>query len=87
MINSNKNSALVHRSDISDGIRALYISQSKMDHLLKEDSYSWGYKEGFETALLSLSQLLGVVDDFQRTQQMLSRLESKRMPLIQGQSS
>jgi hypothetical protein len=78
---------LIHRSDILAGIKALYIAQNGTDHLLKEDSYSCGYKEGFETALFSLAQLLGVSDEFEQSQPKLSRLKFKTLPVVNGQST
>ena len=79
---SAKNSVLVHRADISDGIKALYLSQSGAAHLLKEDAFSAGYREGFETALSSLAQLLGVANDFQRYSQLLERRRANNMMTV-----
>ena len=55
---------LLHRSDILDGLRALHLAQIKFEHLSREDSYSCGFRDGFEDALISVAQLVGVIDEF-----------------------
>ncbi|GAB4435541.1 MAG: hypothetical protein Kow0031_17290 [Anaerolineae bacterium] len=62
---------LIHRADILDGLRALFLAQRRFDRLLKEDSYSCGYREGFEDALQSVAQLMGVSDEFEVSQERL----------------
>jgi hypothetical protein len=61
-----KNGAMtIQRAVILDGLRALYLTQYRFNRLLKEDSYTCGYREGFEDALISIAQMIGVADEFE----------------------
>jgi hypothetical protein len=65
-----KNGAMtIQRVVILDGLRALYLTQYKFNRLLKEDSYACGYREGFEDALISIAQMIGVADEFETVKQ------------------
>ncbi len=72
---------LVHRSDILDGLRALYFTQLKFDRLLKEDNYACGYRAGFEDALLSVMQMVGVSNEFETVKQRLNSSVSDKLPI------
>ncbi len=63
---------IIHRADLLDGLRALFLAQRRFDRLLKEDSYACGYREGFEDALQSMAQMMGVSDEFEVSQKRLS---------------
>jgi hypothetical protein len=78
---SSTRSALIHRSTILDGICALYVAQQKFDRFLKEDQYTCGYREGFEDALLSLAQMVGVLDEFEATRQKFHSFEVNNLPI------
>lgn len=78
MIEPLKNGAMtIQRAVILDGLRALYLTQAKFNRLLKEDSYACGYQEGFEDALLSIAQLVGIADEFETISQQLKHPESR----------
>jgi len=55
-----KRPALIHRTTLLDGFRALYLTHLRFDPLLKEDSYSCGYRDGFEASLRALAELMGI---------------------------
>jgi hypothetical protein len=64
-----KNGAMtIQRAALLDGLRALYLAQSKFNRFLREDSYACGYREGFEDALLSMAQLIGVSEELELLQ-------------------
>jgi hypothetical protein len=73
---------LIHRSDVLDGLRALFLAQHRFDRLLKEDSYTCGYREGFEDALLSVAQLIGVVEEFETARRRDSSSASDTLPVF-----
>ena len=72
---------LIHRADILDGLRALYLAQHRFDRILKEDSYACGYRDGFEDALMSLAQMVGVSDEFESAVKHLSSVKMKNLPV------
>ncbi len=77
-----KNSMLVHRSVILDGLRALYITQFKMDQVVQEDPFAVGFKEGFDTALLSIAEMMGVSDEFETSRRRIGTQAVDDMRLI-----
>jgi hypothetical protein len=61
-----KNGAMtIQRAVVLDGLRALYLTQNRFNRILKEDGYACGYREGFEDALLSIAQMIGVADEIE----------------------
>ncbi len=72
---------LLQRSVILDGLRALYLTQHRFDRFLKEDSYACGYREGFEDALLSVAQMVGVAKEFEAIRQHLKSLSTSELPI------
>ena len=82
-----KNGAMtIQRAVILDGLRALYLTQYKFNRLLKEDSYTCGYREGFEDALLSLAQMIGVSNEFETIRRQLDVPEVS-LPLMQDKDN
>lgn len=82
-----KNGAMtIQRADVLDGLRALYLTQYKFNRLLKEDSYTCGYREGFEDALLSIAQLIGVADEFETIKRQSNRLEISSTVIPNGRT-
>ena len=77
-----RNTSLIHRSVILDGLRALYIAQFKAEHILQEDPYATGYKEGFETALQSISEMMGISDEFESSRKRISKRDLDTMRLV-----
>lgn len=68
-----KNGAMtVQRAVVLDGLKALYLTQHKFDRFLKEDGYACGYREGFEDALLSMAQMIGVSGEFETVKRQLN---------------
>lgn len=81
-------SNLIKRAIVLDGLRAIYLTQHKFDRFLKEDSYACGYREGFEDALLSIAQMVGVSDEFEAMrQQQLSSFQVKNLPIYNPNSN
>ena len=72
----------LHRADILDGLRALYLTQLKFDRFLKEDSYACGYREGFEDALLSIAQMVGVLDEFKAVGRDVNSYKIGSLPVL-----
>ncbi len=71
-----KNGAMtIQRADVLDGLQALYLAQYRFNRLLKEDSYTCGYKEGFEDALQTIAQMIGLADEFQSIKRQPGHLE------------
>lgn len=87
MVDQLKNGVMtIQRAVILDGLRALYLTQYKFNRLLKEDSYACGYREGFEDALLSLAQMIGVSTEFETIRRQLNAPEVS-LPLIYNQDN
>lgn len=80
MINSS--TVTIQRANILDGLRALYLTQHKFGRILKEDNYTCGYREGFEDALLSIAQMIGVPDEFETIRRQINGPE---ISLIRGE--
>lgn len=72
---------LVHRSDILDGLRALYLAHRRFDRHIREDSYASGYQEGFEDALDSLAQMLGVSNEFESACRQINASRANTTPV------
>lgn len=82
-----KNGAMtIQRAVILDGLRALYSTQARFNRLLKEDSYASGYREGFEDALFSMAQMMGVADEFEAIQRQSNRLEVSSTVFLNGRT-
>lgn len=86
MVEQLKNGAMtIQRATILDGLRALYLAQAKFNRLLKEDSYACGYREGFEDALLSVAQMIGVSEEFDQIKRQFGQLEVTPAVIQNGQ--
>ncbi|RMF02294.1 MAG: hypothetical protein D6768_08620 [Chloroflexi bacterium] len=72
---------LVHRSDILDGLRALYLAHRRFDRHIREDCYASGYQEGFEDALDSLAQMLGVSGEFESACRQINASRTNTTPV------
>lgn len=53
---------LVHRGDAIDRLKALHLTARQFDHVSSQDSYSCGYRSGYEDALRAVACGLGVPD-------------------------
>lgn len=54
------NAPTIQRNALLDALKALKITQEQFSKLLKEDSYSCGYKDGFSDALIAMAQIIGI---------------------------
>ena len=75
--------ALLHRSTILNGLRALYLAHNRSDRFLKEESYACGYREGFQDALESIAQMVGVSEEYEATRRAVNSYTINALPVYQ----
>ncbi len=77
----------VDKRDVLNSMRAVYINLVRQSHLMNDDSYTMGYHEGFENALLSVAAIVGVEDEFEEAMVKQKTRQFLRMRVIARQNT
>jgi hypothetical protein len=84
---ANSQPIYIHQDTLVAGLKALLMAHSRSGIIAKEDSYSCGYRDGFEASLDSIAHLVGASDEFNYVKTAINTSHGDRIIIPGGQST
>jgi hypothetical protein len=77
-------SKYIHQDSLISGLTALYLAHERSGVISKEESYTCGYRDGFEASLDAIAQLVGASTEFERVKVTIGDRSGEKLIIPNG---